>query len=55
MSQDVETGEDTDGGDGAPDRWSRDFDFNGRNDLMIDLGTFGAGTDSFFISLGSTV
>jgi probable HAF family extracellular repeat protein len=30
--------EDSDG-DGAPDRWFRDDDGDGRNDLMVDLGT----------------
>ena len=33
--------EDTDG-DGIPDRWYRDKDQNGENDLMIDLGAWGA-------------
>jgi probable HAF family extracellular repeat protein len=37
------TPEDTDG-DGKPDRWFRDDDSNGVNDLMIDLGLLGGGT-----------
>jgi len=34
------TPEDT-SGDGAPDRWFRDSDSDGKNDLMRDLGTIG--------------
>jgi probable HAF family extracellular repeat protein len=39
------TPEDSDG-DGMPDRWYRDSDSDGINDLMLDLGTFG-GNESF--------
>ncbi len=35
----IVTPEDTNG-DGVPDRWHRDSDGNGINDLMIDLGAF---------------
>ncbi len=39
------TPEDTDA-DGNPDRWFRDDDLNGVNDLMIDLGTLGGTTST---------
>src|SRR5262249_55276876 len=39
------TPEDTDG-NGIPDRWDRDTNGDGRNDLMRDLGTLGGGSSS---------
>jgi probable HAF family extracellular repeat protein len=44
------TPEDTDG-DGTPDRWFRDDDFDGVNDLMLDLGVL----SSAFVSSASDV